>query len=204
MEKLKKTAGTLDTFFKITYRITIVFNIIGIAIIMLFLLQCLMAPGLFGSITSAMTTQLDFGGIRFRLAEGIQQGSTGAVYFLGSLILGAAELAVYVLMIRNIRSILAPMKEALPFDAAVAKSFRNLGVLTILRGGLKLILEFLVSGSLVRSLDLSALFLSDQITAVTTYYNFDFTFVITALVFFSLSYIFRYGEELQQLSDETL
>lgn len=204
MEKLKKTAGTLDTFFKITYRITIVFNIIGIAIIVLFLLLCLMAPGLFGSITSAMTTQLDFGGIRFRLAEGIQQGSTGAVYFLGSLILGAAELAVYVLMIRNIRSILAPMKEALPFDAAVAKSFRNLGVLTILSGGMKLILEFLVSGSLVRSLDLSALFLSDQITAVTTYYNFDFTFVITALVFFSLSYIFRYGEELQQLSDETL
>ena len=204
MEKLKKTAGALDTFFKITYRITIVFNIIGIAIIVLFLLLCLMAPGLFGSITSSMTTQLDFGGIRFRLAEGIQQGSTGAVYFLGSLILGAAELAVYVLMIRNIRSILAPMKEALPFDAAVAKSFRNLGILTILSGGLKLILEFLVSGSLVRSLDLSALFLSDQITAVTTYYNFDFTFVITALVFFSLSYIFRYGEELQQLSDETL
>ena len=204
MEKLKKTAGTLDTFFKITYRITIVFNIIGIAIIVLFLLLCLMAPGLFGSITSAITTQLDFGGIRFRLAEGIQQGSAGAVYFLGSLILGAAELAVYVLMIRNIRSILAPMKEALPFDAAVAKSFRNLGILTILSGGLKLILEFLVSGSLVRSLDLSALFLSDQITAVTTYYNFDFTFVITALVFFSLSYIFRYGEELQQLSDETL
>ena len=204
MEKLKKTAGTLDTFFKITYRITIVFNIIGIAIIVLFLLLCLMAPGLFGSITSAMTAQLDFGGIRFRLAEGIQQGSTGAVYFLGSLILGAAELAVYVLMIRNIRSILAPMKEALPFDAAVAKSFRNLGILTILSGGLKLILEYLVSGSLVRSLDLSALFLSDQITAVTTYYNFDFTFVITALVFFSLSYIFRYGEELQQLSDETL
>ena len=204
MEKLKKTAGTLDTFFKITYRVTLTFNIIGIVIIVLFLLLCLMAPGLFGSITSAMTTQLDFGGIRFRLAEGLRQGSTGAVHFLGSLMIGAAGLTVYVLMIRNIRSLLAPMKEGLPFDTAVAKGFRNLGLLTILSGALNLILEFLVNGSLVRSLDLSALFISEQITAVTTYYNFDFTFVVTALVFFGLSYIFRYGEELQQLSDETL
>ena len=86
MEKLKKTANILDLFFKITYRITLAFNIIGIVIIALFLLLCLMAPGLFGSITSAMTTQLDFGGIQFRLAEGIQQGSTGAVYFFSSLI----------------------------------------------------------------------------------------------------------------------
>lgn len=204
MEKLKKTANTLDLFFKVTYRITLVFNIIGIVIIVLFLLLCLMAPGLFGSITSGMATSLDFGGIQFRLADGISRGSTGALYFISSLIVGVAGLTVYVLMIRNIRSILAPMKEALPFDTAVAKGFRNLGILTILSGGLNLILEFFVNGSLVRSLDLRALFLSEKITAVTTYYNFDFTFVITALVLFGLGYIFRYGEQLQQLSDETL
>lgn len=204
MQKLQKIARTLDTFFKVTYRITLVINIIGVVIIAIFLLLCLGAPGLFQHITSAMTTSLDFGGIRFQLAEGVQQGSTGTVFFLGSLIVGTAGLAVFVLMIRNIRSILAPMKEALPFDRAVAQGFRKLGILAIAGGLLDLILEYFVNGSLVRSLDLAELFLSDRITSVTTYYNFDFTFVITALVLFGLSYIFRYGEELQQLSDETL
>ena len=204
MEKLKKTANTLDTFFKITYRITLVLNIIGIVIVAAFLLLCLMAPGLFGSITSAMTTSLDFGGIQFRLARSFSQGHTGAFYFISSLVVGIAGLTIYVLMIRNIRSILAPMKEALPFDSAVTKGFRNLGILTILSGGLDLCLEFFVNGSLIRSLDLQELFLSSKIEAVSTYYNFDFTFVITALLFFGLSYVFCYGEQLQQLSDETL
>lgn len=205
MHKLQKIAGSLDTFFKVTYRLTIAANILGCIFIAIFLYLCLGAPSLFSKITAGLITSLDFGSIQFRLSpDALPATNAGTGYFFGSLILGLLGLAVYILMIRSIRSILAPMKEGLPFHREVAAGFRNLALLTILSGLLDLVLEFFIRGNMIRSLDLNTLFLSDKIEAVTTYYNFSFNFLITALVFFGMSCIFRYGEELQQLSDETL
>lgn len=51
---------------------------------------------------------------------------------------------------------------------------------------------------------LSELFLGSSITEVTFQQQWDNTFLIVAIVVFVLSAVFRYGEELQQLSDETV
>ena len=51
---------------------------------------------------------------------------------------------------------------------------------------------------------LSELFLDSTITKVTFHHQWDNTYLIVAVVVFVLSAVFRYGEELQQLSDETL
>ena len=51
---------------------------------------------------------------------------------------------------------------------------------------------------------LNALLLSDKITKVTFNYSFDFSFLLIAAVLYLLSLVFSYGQELQQLSDETL
>lgn len=51
---------------------------------------------------------------------------------------------------------------------------------------------------------LSNLFIGSSITKVTFEHQWDNTFLIVAIVVFILSGVFRYGEELQQLSDETL
>lgn len=205
MKKLQKTARTLDTFFKITYRITIALNVIGLIALALFLFLCLGAPELFGSITDSLVTSLDFGGISFRIAESFPRtAGYGTAYFLASLIIGILGLALYILMIRSIRRILAPMKEGLPFSTEVAAGFKSLGRLTIVHGILNQFSTFFGAGFLAQAYDLSALFIGENIASVTTYHSFDFTFVITALIFFGLSYIFHYGTELQQLSDETL
>lgn len=206
MDKLQKTARTLDTFFKITYWFTLILNIFAVLIIALFLFFCLSAPELFGNLTDSLIRTLDFGGISFRIAESFpHQSSYGTVYFFMGLTLGTLAVTLYVLMLRSIRRILAPMKEGLPFSTEVAAGFRNLGWLTTVLGILELTAVFSVDTPFkARAYDLHALFVGDGITAVTTYYNFDFTFILAALVLFGLSYIFHYGTELQQLSDETL
>jgi len=48
------------------------------------------------------------------------------------------------------------------------------------------------------------LLVGDTITSVAFHYEPDWTFVLTAVVLFLMCWVFRYGEELQQLSDETL
>ncbi len=205
MEKLQKTAKALDAFFRITYRIVMILNILALVIIALSLYLCLGDSDVLRFFGNSLITSLDFGSIRFQIApEALQSGSAGSIYFLSTLLVGLGALAVYMLMIRNVRALLAPMKEGLPFDSAVAHSFRNLGWLTIAQGILTLIQSGLLQGSILKAYNLAELFLNENINAVTTYYNFDFTFVIAALVFFGLSYIFHYGQELQQLSDETL
>ena len=44
----------------------------------------------------------------------------------------------------------------------------------------------------------------DQVTGWTYNASFDMSFLAFAFVLFLLSYIFRYGAQLQQESDETL
>ena len=52
--------------------------------------------------------------------------------------------------------------------------------------------------------DLPGLLISDKITHISGMFNVDLTFVVYWAILLLLSYVFRYGEELQQLSDETL
>lgn len=205
MEKLQKCARFLDVFFKYLYRFVLAIYILELIIIGIFLFLCLGSPALFGDITSLMVTKLHFGNISFQVAEGLAQGSrTGQIYYLAGLTIGLLGLIGFVLAIRNIRKILAPMKQALPFDASVATGFRNLGFLCIADGILNVFSQYFLDGSIIRAYDLQQLFLSGKILSVSYRLSFDFSFLLTALVFFGLSWVFRYGQELQQLSDETL
>ena len=52
--------------------------------------------------------------------------------------------------------------------------------------------------------NIDALSAVGEIRSVTVSYTFDISFVIVFFLLLLVSYIFRYGAELQQLSDETL
>jgi hypothetical protein len=51
---------------------------------------------------------------------------------------------------------------------------------------------------------IDTLLISDKITHVGVNISFDPSFLIIPAVFFLLAYVFKYGEQLQTLSDETL
>lgn len=201
MKKLTTIARTLDVYFKIGYWLTIAVTILCIPIFILFFSLSRSNPDLF----RGMAQSLQFGNITFRVADAFAASAdAGRTLMIFSLVIGAVSLPIYCLMIRAIRNILAPMKKGLPFQTATAKNLMNLGWLIIADGVLGLILDFVSSRIIFSIYDMEALFLTEAIASVSTYYHFNFTFVLYALVLMGLSCIFRYGQELQQLSDETL
>ena len=103
-----------------------------------------------------------------------------------------------------IREILQPMKEEKPFDRVVSTNLKKLAALSIHLGILHNILILSEQIIAVFVYDLPGLLLSDKIIHVGGMFNVDLTFLIYWAILLLLSYVFRYGEELQQLSDETL
>ena len=103
-----------------------------------------------------------------------------------------------------IREILNPMKEEKPFDTIVSTNLKKLAKLSI---NLGIFYNMIILSEQIMTVfvyDLPGLLVSDKITHVGGMFNVDLTFLIYWAILLLLSYVFRYGEELQQLSDETL
>ena len=92
------------------------------------------------------------------------------------------------------------MREGRPFDAGVSGRLRLLGWVSIAWGVVINLYNLLLCGwigRVLQSLDVGAGTLEME-------HVLDGSFLVIALLLFLFSYIFRYGEELQKLSDETL
>ncbi len=103
-----------------------------------------------------------------------------------------------------IREILDPMKEEKPFDSIVSTNLKKLARLSINLGIFYNIIILSEQILTVFVYDLPGLLISDKITHVGGMFQVDLTFLIYWAILLLLSYVFRYGEELQQLSDETI
>ena len=103
-----------------------------------------------------------------------------------------------------IREILRPMTEEKPFDAVVGTNLKKLAKLSINLGILYNIIILAEQIMTVFVYDLPGLLVSEKIIHIGGMFTLDLTFLIYWAILMLLSYVFRYGEELQQLSDETL
>jgi hypothetical protein len=103
-----------------------------------------------------------------------------------------------------IREILHPMKEEKPFDSVISTNIRKLARLSINLGILFNFINLFEQIMAVFVFGLPELLVSEKITQVSGMFSVDLTFLIYWGILHLLSYVFRYGEDLQQLSDETL
>lgn len=103
-----------------------------------------------------------------------------------------------------IREILKPMMEEKPFDRIVSANLKKLARLSIVLGILANIIILAEEIMVVFVYNLPALLVSEKITHVGGMFNVDLSFLIYWAIFTLLSYVFSYGEQLQQLDDETL
>ena len=103
-----------------------------------------------------------------------------------------------------IREILKPMTEEKPFASIVSTNLKKLAHLSINLGILANIIILADQIMAVFIYDLPGLLISEKITHVSGMFNVDLTFLIYWAILMLLSYVFRYGEQLQQLDDETL
>lgn len=203
MNNLRKTASVLDTVMKILsvcIKIGAVALLIGLVILAAGFLFDL-PPQMVG--TGYATAEIGF--VTFTVAENylpdyhIIWAQVAAEMILTFLCLIPAHFIV-----KSIRAILAPMKAGEPFHNDVSLHLNKIARY-VCALGIGMNLAVIISNILLtKAFDLHLLLLSEHIPRVEFHFTFDFSFLLVSGILLLLSYVFRYGEELQQLSDETL
>ncbi len=106
--------------------------------------------------------------------------------------------------LRVLREILAPMKAGTPFAAGISGKIRKLAWTVLIGGAIVEIGRTVAMIYETRAYQLERLLNTDCFSSVSYDYSISLWFVVTALILFFLSYVFRSGEALQKESDETL
>ena len=197
MEKIGKIAKNLDLIARVVYTVCSVFVwVLPItAVLLLIFGEQVISDGTY-TVTLGMLTlefaeeYMPFEAVKFCVIAGL---------------LSVAVLLVFVCwFIRVIQSVLEPMKEGKPFESAVSDKLKKLSFITLIGGGVLSVAKLVGEVVLCKMYDLESIFLNENIISCTAEFNLDMTFLLAFGVLYLLSYIFRYGEELQKQSDETL
>ena len=203
MNQYQSIARKLDVFFhvlQIAVRIAFVGCLIGLGILLagaVFKLE----PEMIGTGYSS----LDLGVMEFELSKSAEPDKTQVLMIVGVNVVMALMIAVGAEFgVRQIREILAPMKEGQPFHSSISSRFKKLAVLCLILGIAVNAVANISLALTIHTFDVVKLFVSETISHVTVNFELDLTFLAISAVLLLLSYIFRYGEELQILSDETL
>ena len=108
------------------------------------------------------------------------------------------------MVLRVIRNILEPMSKGQPFSNTVSKDLHRLAVISLVAGAfyeISLAIHTMVTFGNFR---LDQLFNYGLVSNITVEYKINLWFIVIFVILQLMSYVFKYGEELQQLSDETL
>ncbi|MBQ6266206.1 MAG: hypothetical protein IJK64_00370 [Clostridia bacterium] len=106
--------------------------------------------------------------------------------------------------LRVLRETLAPMKAGTPFAAGISGKIRKLAWSVLIGGGVAEIGSVAADIFEMRAYQIDRFLNMDLISAVTYDWDVNLWFLGVALLLFFLSFVFRYGEELQREADETL
>lgn len=120
-----------------------------------------------------------------------------------SLLVSFIQTPVFCYGIHLLRKILSPMIQHRPFSGT-SSLLKKLGWVSIAMAAIRNLFDYGLVYQYETGMSVSRLFEGSAITEVHFHYEPDMAYVLLALVIFILSAVFRYGEELQQLSDETL
>ena len=202
MEKMKSIAGELDVFFRVLQALCLA-AAIAAGVGLLLIAACFLFdldPDLIGR----GYHELDVGFLELCLSEGFYPDQKKVLLIAAAgMFMGCAVALVLRACIGLIRKLLSPMMAGTPFSnthiylRGLARYALILGILTNLSEGINLLIVNNVY-------NLSELFMSEKFTSVAIHYETDFSFIAVWAVLLLLSYVFRYGQELQNLSDETL
>lgn len=151
------------------------------------------------------TFSMDLDFVKLHLADGYDEITPFIRIYIA---VGLVSVSVLCFVIRYaidlLRKILAPMKEGRPFDAEVPAHLRKIAWITLIAGGVLQLLGIAERVCMIHACPMEEIFSSAAIASVEYVFAMDFSFVWIFCIILFLSYIFSYGQCLQQESDETL
>lgn len=206
MDKLMKTSKKLDTFFKVLQKITKITMIVAVCVVAVLTVANFVNPD---AVIAEGYYSIDVGSVTINLTEGYSTEDNNMVLSYIWIIMGlaaAAGVAVYYAL-GQVRKILQPMTEGNPFHPTVSTNIRKIAYVSIVLGVIENVVSFLQSFgtvAMIEKIKLLDYVKEGTIQSITANSQIDLTFLVVFFILLLVSYIFRYGEELQQQVDETL
>jgi len=203
MNKMQSTSKKLDIFFHI---LQVVLTIGAVAsVVVLVIIAAFFFFDLRPEQVGTGYNMLDLGYLKLALHENATPAAANILAISAAdTVMGCIIILLSRSAVTCIRSLLQPMREGLPFHGTASAALKKLALLTMVLGVVINVSDLVNRLLVLRCYDLPNLLLGDKIIHVSVENVFDLSFVVVGAVLLLLSYIFRYGEELQQLSDETL
>ena len=207
-QKMVKTAKVLEKVCKILQRVAVVCIVVAVVFLGVFTVMNAINPNtVFG--IGADFNIVGIGPFTFELSEEIAPNNNAILIYAWSM---AVPTVVFVVLICHtlgiFRKILKQMTEGNPFAPAVSGEIRKLAFISLAIGAINNLFGIIEALNVFYVFDLNSLINSliqnSQIQSVSVNFHFDVAFVAMFFILLLLSYVFRYGEELQKLSDETL
>ena len=146
---------------------------------------------------------ITLGFVRVELAQGVSAGAQRGL-FIWVLLAAAAATVFGCYSLRLLRGVFRPMAKGMPFDAAVSATLKKLAWVQLIFGAALEGLKAVIQTAYFSAFDVASLFDAQKVAACRAEITMDGTFVIIFILLMLLAHVFRYGEELQQLADETL
>ncbi len=199
-ERLIGTAKKLDKILKVVQIVNIVAGIFVICGFLFLNMAYLINPE---NVNTADIIKISMGEFSMELATGAEMGIDLA-YGWVNCVWTVALLAILWIGFRYVRKIMVPMMEGNPFDRSISDYLKKLSFLTLVYGIIGNMGAAMITSMKMNHYQLERLVDGKNILAIIPDYRLELGFLIVFFVFLLASYIFRYGAELQQLSDETL
>ena len=206
MDKLMKTSKKLDTFFKVSQRIIKIAMIVAVGVVAVLTVANFVNPD---AVIAEGYYSIDVGSVTINLTEAYSTEDNNIVLSYVWIVMGlaaAAGVAVYYAL-GQVRKILQPMTEGNPFHPTVSTNIRKIAYVSIVLGVIANVVSFLQSFgavAMIEKIKLLDYVKEGTIQSITANSQIDLTFLVVFFILLLVSYIFRYGEELQQQVDETL
>ena len=198
MDQIVKTSKLVKKIVDVLFWVAVA----GGAVSLIAVIAILIA-GANGAPVQWLNISLTLGSCKLTLAEpptSRQWTALWSLILVNILIFGGAS--CYTLKI--LQRIFRPMAEGRPFDVSVSTALKKLAYAALFFGLVRFILESAVQSIMYKAFEIPLLFSSERVASCSVSVISDGSFIIFFVVLLLLSHIFRYGEELQRLSDETL
>ena len=195
MKKMKQSANLLYKFFNVFFWLTILATcVLVVASVVLLILNIPLETLEIGIITFDLNTDaVNFNDFKLK-------------FLMITQMLSAIVSCVFAVFIcKKLKDILRPIKNGEPFMDSACKNVRKLGNIMLIFGIASAIAQIVSTIALgIFMGDYGYIFTNDYILSCSIINKYDISWVIGALFMYLIAYIFDYGKQLQELSDETL
>lgn len=200
-EKMIRTASTMNTVLRILRKIKLIAMIVLIVAVAVISVVHFINPD---AVIGTDVNRLDMGNITLELSPDAAPTNREILVFTWIITAFAVGcgLALYDILLQG-EKILKPMMEGDPFRPCVADSVRRMGILALIFNLTTQISQFCIS-AYTNSFLRSHMLTDGGVMAINNHFTLDLTGVLVFFILLLVSYVFRYGAKLQQLSDETL